>query len=137
MHWSANEYLDFLQALFDEDILSSSLLELMMNDRLGPASIGYSPAEENIGEDWHYGLGCWIECHTEVFDCESRTRVSSAGAYGAYPFIDFEHAYYGILAREGALGSYVEGYRLFESVSSRLEEWAALQCAPHDGRRGR
>ncbi|VAW96261.1 hypothetical protein MNBD_GAMMA19-245, partial [hydrothermal vent metagenome] len=49
------------------------------------------------------------------------------GAYGAYPFIDFENGYYGILARQGELGTFQEGIKLFESVSQKLKNWALME----------
>ncbi len=128
MHWIALDYMEFLQAIHEGRLLSPELLDLMLSDRIPDASIVYSPVWEGIGEDWHYGFGCWIECHSGEFDCDTPTRVSSAGAYGTYPFIDFGHGYHGILAREGALDSYVEGYQLFSSNSESLAEWAALSC---------
>ncbi len=128
MHWIALDYMDFLQAIADESLLSSELLDLMLGDRIVDAPIAYSPAWEGIGEDWHYGYGCWIECHSAQFDCTVPTRISSPGAYGAYPFIDLEHGYFGILAREGALDSYALGYQLFTTVSEDLEEWAGISC---------
>ncbi len=125
MHWTGAEYLDFLGAIYAQSILSPALLNAMMTDQLGGAAIVYSPAESGAGVDWHYGFGNWIECRGIPFDCAETQKVSSPGAYGAYPFIDFQHGYYGILAREGALGSFVEGYSLFAEVEDLLQQWAA------------
>ncbi len=128
MHWIGSDYLEFLEAIQEESLLAPELLALMLSDRIADASIAYSPAWEGIGEDWHYGFGCWIECHSELFDCPEPTRISSPGAYGAYPFVDYEQGYFGILAREGVLGTYVEGYLLIDSVSPILDDWAAIPC---------
>ncbi len=126
MHWTAVEYFSFLRALFRNEILTPELIEMMTSDQNGGAIIpdGASPAEAGTGEDWHYGFGNWIECHSAAFDCTGRQRVSSPGAYGSYPFIDFENKYFGIVAREGALGTFVNGYNLFLEVSPKLETWA-------------
>ena len=43
----------------------------------------------------------------------------------AYPFIDFENQYFGIIAREGALSAGFEGYLIWTGVESELSEWAA------------
>jgi hypothetical protein len=82
---------------------------------------------ENIGEDWHYSFGFWLECQSSTFDCDGVGRISSPGAYGAYPFIDYELGYVGILAREGALGSYPEGKRVLDSVETELRDWVNCQ----------
>ena len=93
MHWTAVEYFSFLRALFRSEILTPTLIEMMTSDKNGGAIIpeGASPAFAGTGEDWHYGFGNWIECHAPSFNCSGRQRVSSPGAYGAYPFIDFEN----------------------------------------------
>ena len=125
MHWQAIEYLEFLSALYHNQILSSVLLDAMSSDQLDNANIIYSPIKEGPLElDWHYGYGQWIECSAIPFDCASTTRVSSAGAYGAYPFIDYEQKYFGIVAREGALGTGHEGYQVWAEVENNLAEWA-------------
>jgi len=128
MHWTGEEYLQFLKAIFDQTILTPELIITMTSDQISTSSIAYSPALEGINEDWHYGLGNWIECHSSTFNCDQVTRVSSPGAYGAYPFIDYENNYYGILAREGELGTFDDGYALFSSISEKLEQWAAKSC---------
>lgn len=128
MHWNAKEYFDFLEKLYNLEILSPELIAQMTRDQINGAAIGYSPAVASIGEDWHYGFGNWIECRANPNNCTLTTRISSPGSYGAYPFIDYQYKYYGILAREGALGSFNKGYKLFESVSMLLEEWASIKC---------
>ncbi len=128
MHWNATEYLGFLEALYKKEILNSELIDQMMSDQISHATIGYSPALNGIDEDWHYGYGTWIECHSNPNNCTQTERISSPGAYGAYPFIDYKNKYYGILAREGTPGTFTKGYELFESVSLKLEEWATLDC---------
>jgi hypothetical protein len=42
--------------------------------------------------------------------------------------IDYEYGYYGILARQGDLGTFDKGYELFMSVASKLEAWAEMDC---------
>jgi CubicO group peptidase (beta-lactamase class C family) len=126
MHWAAEKYFDFLEAVYKEDILNSELIDQMTSDQIQGATIGFSPAFERIGEDWHYGFGNWIECHSYPNNCVQKTRISSAGAYGSYPFIDYENGYYGIIAMQGALGTGFRGYELFESVSPKLEIWASM-----------
>ena len=128
MHWIGEEYLEFLKMIYKKEILNAELIDLMTSDQISNATIGYSPALVGVSEDWHYGFGNWIECHANLNNCMQTTRVSSPGAYGAYPFIDYENKYYGIIARQGALGTFRNGYELFESVSPKLEKWAAVEC---------
>ena len=124
MHVSGSEYLALLDALYRYNILTPTLIETMSSDQLEIAEIVYSPAEEGLDVNWHYALGNWIECSGK--DCNTSRKFSSLGAYGAYPFIDRQHGYFGILAREGTLGSYTEGYAVYSSVEPLLQQWAKL-----------
>ena len=126
MHWNASDYLAFLDALYKRTILNDALIDQLFADQIAGASIGLSPAIDGLGEDWHYAYGNWLECRASTYNCSQVTRVSSPGSYGAYPFIDFENNYFGILARQGALGTFPEGIAIFRSVSDKLASWAAL-----------
>ena len=113
----------FLASLFgDERYGWSESTVSCINDGYEPtearvcsASVAYSPVLDARGQDWHYGYGAWIEC-TATYDCDETTRISSPGAYGAYPFIDLEHGYYGIIARQGRLGTFGEGLDIFDTI---------------------
>jgi len=128
MHWTANDYLDFLKAIYEQTILTPELIIQMTSDQLTDSIIVNSPAIIRINEDWHYGFGNWIECHSDSFNCSQVSKVSSPGAYGAYPFIDFTNNYYGILAREGKLGTFSNGYEAFAMVEDQLKLWAGMSC---------
>lgn len=116
MHWTASEYVEFLAALFEGELLSEASRAAMFSDHTpeDAVSIDYSPVLAGVGEDWHYGLGVWLECHEPAFTegCLAARRFSSPGAYGAYPFIDFGRGYYGILAQQEGLGSFRDGHDL-------------------------
>jgi len=129
MHWNAEEYLAFLEKLYKTEILTPQLITLMTTDQRAAALSTNSPAIDGMGEDWHYGFGVWIESESNPYDPAKLTgRVSSPGLFGAYPFIDFTHKYYGILARQGSLTSFTKGYELFSLVAPKLETWATTTC---------
>jgi len=124
MHWTANQYMDFLEALHNNDILSPALTEAMHSNQVGNAAIVFSPALNAISQDFRYGFGNWIECAANPYNCTSVTRVSSPGAYGAYPFVDYEYHYFGIIARQGALATFDQGYAIYDAVKPLLQDWA-------------
>lgn len=128
MHWTGSEYLAFIRSLASGSLLTQPLREAMGVNQVGSAVIADSPALDGIGEDWRYGLGVWLECHSATFNCSSTPTVSSAGAYGAYPFWDRDDGYYGIIAREGGLTSFDQGYRMAEAMRPQFEAWAAADC---------
>jgi CubicO group peptidase (beta-lactamase class C family) len=133
MHWTGEEYLGFLRALYRGELLTDATRSAMLASQRGAAKVGNSPTIEALNQDWAYGFGNWLECSTAIgpdtYDCGSGHRNSSPGAYGAYPFIDWDRRYFGILARQGKLGSFREGDSLFQIVGPDAAEWATL-CEP-------
>ena len=125
MHWRGDEYLDFLEAFYSGELLSESLQRQVLQDHTVGVEIRKSPALENIGQDWHYGFGFWLECASATYDCSGISRVSSPGAYGAYPYIDYTTSCVGMLARQGDLASYPEGKKLLDSVQPQIDAWTA------------
>ncbi len=127
MHWTGEDYMEFLEAIYYQKILTPELIATMQTDMISNATIVFSPSF-GVLQDWHYGLGNWIECNSITFNCTELNKFSSPGAYGAYPFIDYEHQYYGILSRQGELNTFVKGYNLFASIESELKTWAGVEC---------
>lgn len=128
MHWSGSEYLAFLDALQAGRLLNGTSMQELLRDRTGTkTSIAYSPAREALGEDWHYGYGFWHECASSTFNCQVAARISSPGAYGAYPFWDRNNGFFGILARQGALGSFRNGIATYRAVQPQIDAWAACR----------
>ena len=125
MHWTGEEYMAFLKALKSGSLLNSASMDQLLSDHTASVVIAYSPALVGAGEDWHYGLGLWHECQSPTFNCTAGTRVSSPGAYGGYPFWDRGHGYFGIVARQGTLGTFPNGIAIERSVRPDVEQWLA------------
>ena len=134
MHWTGEEYLDFLKALKNGTLLPTTMNEFLADHTPSPTvSIVASPIAlappNGLGENWHYGLGHWIECQVSAispFTCSSNTaRLSSPGAYGAYPFWDRSRNYTGIVARQGTIGTFPNGIAIERAVRPTIEQWAA------------
>lgn len=130
MHWTGAEYLGFLRALYDGKILQAGTRQAMLESQRGDAKVAGSPTLEALNQDWAYGYGNWLECPTalgaDTFDCGSGHRNSSPGAYGAYPFIDWDRRYFGILARQGELGTFRDGDSLFRVAAEEIARWATV-----------
>lgn len=126
MHWKGVEYLNFLKALKNGTLLSTSSFTQLLADQIGSKTIGNSPAQSNLGEQWHYGFGIWHECQsTGVYNCTPGTRMSSPGTYGAYPFWDRQKNYVGMLSRQGGLATFKNGAILERTIRASLEDWAS------------
>ena len=127
MHWIAEDYRSFLRAFANGSLLSPALQTQALKDQTASAKMAYSPVFVALGEDWHYGFGLWLECQSPEFNCAAAGRKSSPGAYGAYPFWDTARDYFGLLARQGALGTFQNGYAIDYSVRSLAEAWATCK----------
>lgn len=126
MRWSGNDYLDFLSALKKGQLLNPASMDLLLADHTAASKIAYSPVAA-LGEVWHYGYGLWQECQSASYNCTPGSRVSSPGAYGAYPYWDRSKAYIGLVARQGKPGSYTNGLALERAVRPKVEAWLACQ----------
>jgi CubicO group peptidase (beta-lactamase class C family) len=124
MLWTGEEYMAFLKALRDGALLNAASMSSLLADHTAAATMVYSPAVAGLGEDWHYGFGLWHECQSATYNCTAGSRISTPGAYGAYPFWDRSNNYFGIVARQGALGTFPNGVAIERAVRSTAEEWA-------------
>ncbi len=123
MHWTGNEYFAFIKAFKNGSLLSTTLMNEMLTDQTTSATIVYSPIEV-VNQVWHYGFGSWQECQDPLnYSCTPGTRISSPGAYGAYPFWDRAKSYFGILARQGDLGTFRNGVELENPLRPYIEAW--------------
>jgi len=131
MHFTGQDYMDFLKSLKDGLLLNAASMSELLTDHTASIPMAYSPIVSGIGgtaglgEDWHYGFGLWHECQSATFNCVAGTRVSSPGALGTYPFWDRSKSYTGIVVRQGAFGTLNTGILIERSVRSTMEAWAA------------
>ncbi|MFH1133279.1 MAG: serine hydrolase [Nanoarchaeota archaeon] len=126
MHWTANDYVGFIRALKEGQMLSPALRDMMLSDQIGDATISYSPLWR-LHQNWHYGFGCWIECYSPIFNCPSVEMVSSPGAYGHYPYINLKKDFFGIVAIQDLEGNFSWGINIFNTVRPEVDAWAACQ----------
>jgi CubicO group peptidase (beta-lactamase class C family) len=111
-------------AVFLRKLLKGSTSPLQLGTLLGTqavcthASTTCSASPETAGalpEDFHYSLGHWVEddpATTPSAPIDNRA-YSSAGAFGFYPWVDFDRTLYGIVARQESTGETTgtgEGY---------------------------
>jgi len=105
---SAADYARFLRKLIRNELALRPLLAtqaLCASDAACARSGVTSPAPAD--EVWHYSLGHWVEDDPVVGD----GAVSSAGAFGFYPWINAARDTYGILARKDEAGSGFDSVR--------------------------
>lgn len=127
MLWTGEEYMAFLKALKNGLLLNATSMNNLLADHTAAATMFGTPTLLGLGEDWHYGFGLWHECQSATWNCTAGSRVSSPGAYGAYPYWDRSKGYFGIVARQGTLGTFPNGVAIERAVRSKAEAWAACR----------
>lgn len=129
MHWTANEFIVFLRKLAKGQLLTSAAMTTFLQDQTASTTMTYSPIQSStLNEQWHYGYGYWHECQNTTWNCVAATRISSPGAYGAYPFWDRSNGYIGIVARQSpATGTFPYGVTIERAVRSLSQQWASCQ----------
>lgn len=98
---SADAYAAVLAALLKGDLIADQG-GFLTNRPAGAALASVPSAISTAGLDWRYGFGFWIECDAPAFNaaCEDEPTISSTGAFGFTPWIDFASGYWAIIAME-------------------------------------
>ncbi len=102
---TAKDYALVLKALLAGQIIDD--LDGFIKDRTANVTFGFRPDAVAVGQDWHYGLGFWRECDQARWtqSCDLRVVISSTGANGWAPWIDFEKGYFALIATEQTNGA--------------------------------
>lgn len=115
IHTSARTYATFLRRL-----LVDSRSPLQLGPLLGSSAVCTDPEHCNastdntfISEPFDYSLGHWVE-NIATTTPASNFAYSSAGAFGFYPWVDFDRKLYGIVARQNYNLAVRQGYSSLE-----------------------
>jgi len=104
---SVDEYGVFLQLILNEGkvddapFIAPDLIDRLFTNPYTDAEVGSSPVVD-VGLDYRYGFGSWLECDGAPAQCDI---LNSAGSFGFVPWVDRGRGYAGILAMEGDTGS--------------------------------
>jgi len=101
------DYAKFLRALLAGEIVTD--IDTFTQDRTGNVVFGFRPgATGATGRDWHYGLGFWRQCDIPEWNntCDENIVISSGGAFGWRPWIDYNNNYFGQIAMEVTSGNH-------------------------------
>jgi len=100
---NAYDYALFLRAILDGSLIADP--NAFLEDRTRSVEFLSRPA--GTQGDWHYAFGAWLECDEPTFiqSCADARIYSSPGAFGWTPWLDLSNGYFGLIAREGTIGS--------------------------------
>lgn len=104
MRSTGEDYARVLTAILRGDLFADRAGFLA--DRVGSRPVAtVPPAISGNALAWRYGWGFWKECDGPAYvpTCDSAPVISSAGAFGFTPWIDFDKGYWAILVIEEPL----------------------------------
>ncbi|MEM9839896.1 MAG: serine hydrolase domain-containing protein [Pseudomonadota bacterium] len=102
---NGEDFASILRAVLAGELLTD--LDQLTADRTANVIFASRPASvEQRGVDWHYAAGAWLECDDAPFtdDCAQNPILSSPGAFGVTPWIDFSAGYFAIIIAEEPFG---------------------------------
>lgn len=101
---TGEDYAKVLAAILKGDIFRNRSGFLL--DRVGTRPMRtVPPAISQNRLAWRYGWGFWKECSAPTYTsaCNERPVISSAGAFGFAPWIDFDRGYWAVIVTEEPL----------------------------------
>lgn len=94
---TVDDYAAFLTAMLDGRLLTDA--DSYIADRTAGLPVLYAPDAVIKSGQWHYALSSWRECDTPTFtsQCAAQRLVSSPGAFGWTPWIDYDRGYWAVI----------------------------------------
>ncbi len=119
---TGEDYAKILAAILKGDIFRDRSGFLL--DRVGTRPMRtVPPAISQNRLAWHYGWGFWKECSapTYISACNERPVISSAGAFGFTPWIDFDRGYWAVIVTEEPLNRGFDPAQLSIALELQLQ----------------
>jgi CubicO group peptidase (beta-lactamase class C family) len=109
----------------NRQIISAQAARRFQVDQVGDLPVAYAPA--NAGDDVHYGMGSWIDYSRGP---NSAPLVHSLGAFGYFPWIDYERHVFGVFMIRGGAGINSAALPVYRAMLADIAaEYDANACA--------
>jgi CubicO group peptidase (beta-lactamase class C family) len=110
----------------DQRSLRASTIRELWADNVGSLPVAYAPA--NVAPPVRYGLGSWLYNDRPS---TSAPLVHSLGAFGFFPWVDFERQIYGIFMIQGNTGINNVAVSVYDSMLDSIKtQFDANACTP-------
>lgn len=119
---TGEDYAKILAAILKGDIFRNRSGFLL--DRIGTRPMRtVPPAISKNRLAWRYGWGFWKECSAPNYSsvCNERPLISSAGAFGFTPWIDFDRGYWAVIVTEEPLNRGFDPAQLSIALELQLQ----------------
>lgn len=102
---TVEDYIRFLDAILNRRLLTD--INSYTADRTAGLTVLNTPDVTISNGQWHYALASWHECDDTPFSarCTPLKLVSSPGAFGWTPWIDYDRGYWALIGMEVPNGS--------------------------------
>ena len=113
---TASDTIRLLQAMLNGTLISQ--IDTFARHRTAGLTVVDTPEASTAYGQWLYAFGAWRECRDMPFSatCAAQPVLSSPGAFGWTPWIDFHRGYWGLVAAQSAFGGSVESVRLEQEL---------------------
>lgn len=113
---SIEDYAKLMAALLDGRLVRDPVA--FRQDRTIGLAIVNQPDDAVSNGQWHYALGAWRECDDIPFSarCSSQNILSSPGAFGWTPWVDYDRGYWAIIGMQQGFGGSTESIRLEQQI---------------------
>lgn len=113
---TVDDYSAFLTAMLAGRLIRDT--DSYIADRTAGLPVLAKPDATEVSGEWHYALGSWRECDAPAFSasCASARLVSSPGAFGWTPWIDYDRGYWGLIAMYQPAGGATQGVTLEQAL---------------------
>ncbi|MBX9813537.1 MAG: beta-lactamase family protein [Sphingomonas sp.] len=120
---TVDDYARFLDALLANRLLSD--IPTYIADRTAGLAVLNTPDVTIANGEWHYALAAWRECDDRPFSarCASQRLVSSPGAFGWTPWIDYDRGYWGLIAMNEGVNGSIESVRLEQELQPLINAY--------------
>lgn len=117
------DYMRFLAAMLGGRLLTD--IASYTTDRTAGVTVLNTPDVTVTDGEWHYGLAAWHECDATPFTpaCGAARLISSPGAFGWTPWIDFDRGYWALVAMNDGVGGSQRGVALEQQLQPLINTW--------------
>lgn len=113
---TANDSARLLQAMLDGSLIRQR--DTFIMPRTAGLVVVTTPDASTAYGQWLYAFGAWRECDDTPFStaCTNQPILSSPGAFGWTPWVDFNRGYWGLIATQAGFSGSVESVRLEQEL---------------------
>lgn len=123
---TVEDYAAFLSAMLAGRLLND--IDTYITDRTAGLPVLNAPDVTTAMGEWHYALASWRECDDAPFSsrCAAMRLISSPGAFGWTPWIDFDRGHWALVAMYVPVGGSQKGVALEQELQPLISNYLGV-----------